>query len=48
MDTTILKKGAQAICVTSCKYQNCGAGTCKHRDTRPVCVCPWCEKSGGE
>jgi len=29
MDTPILKKVAQASCVTSCKYQNCGTGTCK-------------------
>ena len=48
MDTPILKKVAQASCVTSCKYQNCGTGTCKHRGKRPVCVCSRCGKGGGE
>uniref|UniRef100_A0A0N5ACL6 INVERT_DEFENSINS domain-containing protein n=1 Tax=Syphacia muris TaxID=451379 RepID=A0A0N5ACL6_9BILA len=46
MDTPILEKAAQASCIASCKFQNCGTGHCERRG-RPVCVCSRCDKGGG-
>uniref|UniRef100_A0A0M3IC68 INVERT_DEFENSINS domain-containing protein n=1 Tax=Ascaris lumbricoides TaxID=6252 RepID=A0A0M3IC68_ASCLU len=47
MDVPGLSKVAQALCVTSCKYQNCGTGHCEKRRGRPVCVCSRCASGGG-
>ncbi|CAB3407126.1 unnamed protein product [Caenorhabditis bovis] len=46
MNTPILSKAAQGLCITSCSTQNCGTGTCKKRKGRPVCVCSRCAKGG--
>lgn len=40
-------KIAQAACIGSCKFQNCGTGHCEHRGGRPVCVCSRCAGGGG-
>ncbi|VDD96638.1 unnamed protein product [Enterobius vermicularis] len=48
MDTPVLSKVAQGLCISSCKYQNCGTGSCKKRSGRTVCVCNRCANGGGE
>ncbi|KAE9556153.1 hypothetical protein FO519_000641 [Halicephalobus sp. NKZ332] len=47
MDVPFLGKVAQAACITSCKFQNCGTGSCQKREGRPVCVCSRCDNGGG-
>lgn len=46
-DGPVGAKVAQAACISSCKFQNCGTGKCEYRG-RPVCVCARCDKGGGE
>ncbi|XP_037042586.1 uncharacterized protein LOC119078944 [Bradysia coprophila] len=41
------EKVAQGLCISSCKFQNCGTGKCEYRG-RPVCVCSRCASGGGE
>uniref|UniRef100_A0AC34R1M1 Uncharacterized protein n=1 Tax=Panagrolaimus sp. JU765 TaxID=591449 RepID=A0AC34R1M1_9BILA len=48
MDVPFLDKIAQGLCISSCKFQNCGTGACKKREGRPVCFCSRCDNGGGE
>ncbi|VDM23806.1 unnamed protein product [Toxocara canis] len=48
MDVPIANKAAQALCISSCKFQNCGTGHCEKRGGRPTCVCGRCGLGGGE
>uniref|UniRef100_A0A0M3ICU6 Knot1 domain-containing protein n=2 Tax=Ascaris TaxID=6251 RepID=A0A0M3ICU6_ASCLU len=48
MDVPGLNKVAQGLCISSCKYQNCGTGHCEKRGGRPTCVCGRCGTGGGE
>ncbi|VDM47441.1 unnamed protein product [Toxocara canis] len=45
MDIPGLSKIARGLCITSCKYQNCGTGYCQKRRGRPTCVCSRCRRS---
>uniref|UniRef100_A0A0M3HN19 INVERT_DEFENSINS domain-containing protein n=1 Tax=Ascaris lumbricoides TaxID=6252 RepID=A0A0M3HN19_ASCLU len=47
MRTSVLDKAAHALCITSCKFQNCGTGSCEWRDGRGVCVCSRCADGAG-
>uniref|UniRef100_A0A915CA21 Uncharacterized protein n=1 Tax=Parascaris univalens TaxID=6257 RepID=A0A915CA21_PARUN len=47
MDVPGLSKVAQGLCISSCKYQNCGTGFCVKRGGRPTCVCNRCPRGGG-
>uniref|UniRef100_A0A0M3IDE2 Laminin EGF-like domain-containing protein n=1 Tax=Ascaris lumbricoides TaxID=6252 RepID=A0A0M3IDE2_ASCLU len=47
MDTPVLSKAAQGLCITSCKYQNCGTGFCQKVGGRPTCTCRRCANGGG-
>nr|BAA11943.1 ASABF [Ascaris suum]BAA89497.1 ASABF-alpha [Ascaris suum] len=48
MDVPGLSKVAQGLCISSCKFQNCGTGHCEKRGGRPTCVCDRCGRGGGE
>uniref|UniRef100_A0A915A2Y8 Uncharacterized protein n=1 Tax=Parascaris univalens TaxID=6257 RepID=A0A915A2Y8_PARUN len=47
MDVPGLNKVAQGLCISSCKYQNCGTGSCVRRRGRKTCVCSRCGGGGG-
>ncbi|VDD96024.1 unnamed protein product [Enterobius vermicularis] len=47
MDVPGMSKAAQGLCISSCKFQNCGTGHCEKRSGRPVCVCSRCDVGGG-
>uniref|UniRef100_A0A915CIV3 Uncharacterized protein n=1 Tax=Parascaris univalens TaxID=6257 RepID=A0A915CIV3_PARUN len=47
MDVPGLSKVAQGLCISSCKYQNCGTGSCVRRRGRKTCVCSRCGGGGG-
>uniref|UniRef100_A0A915CI57 Uncharacterized protein n=1 Tax=Parascaris univalens TaxID=6257 RepID=A0A915CI57_PARUN len=47
MNVPGLSKVAQGLCISSCKYQNCGTGSCVRRGGRPTCVCSRCSSGGG-
>nr|2MFJ_A Chain A, Blo t 19 [Blomia tropicalis] len=47
-DGALGAKVAQAACISSCKFQNCGTGHCERRGGRPTCVCSRCGNGGGE
>ncbi|KAK6731366.1 hypothetical protein RB195_007689 [Necator americanus] len=39
-----LAKIAAGMCISSCKFQNCGTGTCRNVRGRKTCVCSRCRK----
>ncbi|KHN71559.1 hypothetical protein Tcan_02178 [Toxocara canis] len=47
MDIPVLSKVARAMCINSCKFQNCGTGYCQVSKGRKTCVCYRCGNGGG-